>query len=271
MDEDLGGIAPGRRANIVVLDDLREPRPSEVFADGRLAVRNGACIAPFPAIDWPAYLPRRFAPVWRPEAGLFDITGASAEDAPSGRTGGVVRFPVMHLENSVITRRQDVAMPVHDGRLTVPEGIMRLCLLDSRGRWIVRGALSNFARRLGGLASTFNVMAQLIVLGQHTADMAAAARRVLELGGGIVVVEGGKSVLELPLPIGGMMAPDPLPAVAERAAALYACLRARGYPHTDPHYTLLFLTLDSLPDLRVTYRGLWDVRRSRVILPRTDL
>jgi adenine deaminase len=75
----------------------------------------------------------------------------------------------------------------------------------------------------------------------------------------------------LPLPIGGMMAPGPLPAIADRASALYGFLRARGYLHADPHYTLLFLTLDSLPDLRVTYRGVWDVRRNRVLGPREDL
>jgi adenine deaminase len=189
LDEDLGGIAPGRRADIVVLDDLREPRPSSVCAAGRVA----------------------------------------AED------------------------------------------VVRLALLDPQGRWIVRGALGNFVRRIGGLASTFNVAAHLIVLGQNTADMARAAHRVLELGGGIVAVDGGRTALEVPLPIGGIMAPDSFRAVAERAAALYAFLRARGYPHTDPHYTLLFLTLDSLPDLRLTYRGVWDVRRGRTLVPRTDL
>jgi adenine deaminase len=109
------------------------------------------------------------------------------------------------------------------------------------------------------------------VLGQHTGDMAAAARRALELGGGIVAVEDGRTVLELPLPIGGIMAADRLPVIAERAAALYAFLRARGYPHADPHYTLLFLSLDSLPDVRITYRGIWDVRRNKVLVPRQDL
>jgi adenine deaminase len=284
LDEDIGGLAPGRRANIVVLDDLREPRPSTVFADGRIAARDGACVAPFPAIDWPAYIPRRFAPSWTPRPELFEIPAEPVHDRepsssrkdtrPPGRTAvrdGTVRFPVIHLENSVITRRQDASMPVRGGRLEVPPGIVRLALVDPHGRWIVRGALSNFVERLGGLASTFNVVAHLVVLGQDTADMAAAARRVLELGGGIVAVEGGETVMDVPLPIGGIMTPDPLPAVAERAAALYAFLRARGYPHADPHYTLLFLPLDSLPDIRATYRGIWDVRRNRTIVPREDL
>ncbi|HLW47484.1 MAG TPA: adenine deaminase C-terminal domain-containing protein [bacterium] len=266
LDEDLGGIAPGRRADIVVLDDLREPRPSTVFADGRIAAQDGVCTAVFPEIAWGDMIPARFTPSWNPAPALFEMPGPAA-----GGPAASVAFPAMVLENSVITRRRDIVIPVRDGRLDPPPDVMRLVLLDPRGRWIVRGVLGNFARRLGGLASTFNVSAHLIVLGQDTADMARAARRVLELGGGIVAVEDGRTALEVPLPIGGIMAADRFPAIAERAAALYAYLRARGYPHTDPHYTLLFLPLDSLPDLRVTYRGVWDVRRNRVLVPRQDL
>ena len=264
LDEDLGGIAPGRRANIVVLDDLREPRPSTVFADGRVAAQDGVCTAAFPEIAWSEIIPRRFAPDWEPAPALFEMPALE----PSAT--GTASFPAIVLENSVITRRQDVPVTAQDGRLALPSSVVRLALVGPRGRWIVRGALGNFVERLGGLASTFNVTAHLTVMGQHLGDMARAARRVLELGGGIVAVEDGRTVLELPLPIGGIMAADRLPVIAGRAAALYAFLRARGYPHTDPHYTLLFLPLDSLPDVRITYRGIWDVRRNRTIIPRQD-
>ena len=261
LDEDLGGIAAGRRADLVVLDDLREPRPAAVFADGRIAAEGDVCTAAFPDIAWPKIIPRRFEPVWTPTPELFEMPAA-------GNTGS---FPAIVLENSVITRRQDVPMAVRGGRLQPPSSFLRLALVDPRGRWIVRGALGNFVQRLDGLASTFNVTAQLVVLGQRAEDMALAARRVLDLGGGIVAVEDGRTELEVPLPIGGVMAAAQLPVIAERAGALYAFLRARGYPHTDPYYTLLFLTLDSLPDIRVTYQGVWDVRRNRVLVPRQDL
>jgi adenine deaminase len=266
LDEDLGGIAPGRRADIVVLDDLREPRPATVFAGGRIAVQGGVCTAAFPEIPWADYIPPRFAPSWHPIPDWFEIPSGAA-----GAEAGTVAVPTLVLENSVITRRRDVPMAVCGRRLEPPPGVVRLALLDPQGRWIVRAALGNFVRRLGGLASTFNVAAHLIVLGQNTADMARAARRVLELGGGVVAVEDGRPALEVPLPIGGIMAPDRFPAVAERAAALSSYLRACGYPHADPYYTLLFLTLDSLPDVRVTYRGVWDVRRNRTLVPRTAL
>jgi len=294
LDEEIGGIGPGRRADIVVLDDLRNPTPELVIARGSIAVRAGTCVAEFPRLDWTRYVPPRFRPTWEPQPALFEMPagaasggGTAAEGGPEGveserrtegrtagasvRAGEVVRFPVIHLENSVITRRVDMAMPVTDGWLLPPPGVVRLALVDPQGRWIVRGALANFVTRLGGLASSFNVVGHLAVLGQDAADMARAARRLLEIGGGIVAVEHGETVVEIPLPIGGLMSPESFPAIAGRARRLYAFLRERGYPHADPQYSLLFLPLDSLPDLRITYRGVWDVRRGKVVVPRQDL
>lgn len=271
LDEEIGGIGPGRRADIAVLGDLRNPTPELVLARGEIAARDGTCLARFPEVDWARFFSPRFTPPWEPHPSLFELR-AGAATAESGATGGSgARFPVIHLENSVITRRVDVAMAARDGLLDPPRGIVRLALVDPQRRWIARGALANFVTRLGGLASSFNVVAHLMVLGQDPRDMARAAHRMMEIGGGIVVVEGGTRVLEIPLPIGGMMAPEPLQEIASRARALYAFLRERGYPHADPHYTLLFLPLDSLPDIRITYRGVWDVRRGKVLVPREDL
>ncbi|HLJ59028.1 MAG TPA: adenine deaminase C-terminal domain-containing protein [bacterium] len=278
LDEEIGGIGPGRRADIAVLDDLRDPTPSLVLAAGEIAVRDRATVATFPDVDWPRYFPRRIRPDWHPRPELFETTAgdlAAAGDGTSSRVPASppdsVSFPVMHLENSVITRRRDMTVPVRNGVLAWPSDVVRLALLDPAGRWITNGALSNFVTRLGGMASSFNVNAHLIVLGQDPADMAHATRRVLEIGGGIVAVERGTTLLELPLPIAGVMSPDRLPAVADQVRGLYAFLRARGYAHADPHYSLLFLPIDSLPDVRVTYRGVWDVRRGETLVPRRDL
>ncbi len=285
LDEEIGGIGPGRRADIVVLDDLCNPTPELVVARGEIAVRDGEVQAKFPTLDWGSFFAPRFQPSWDPQPALFEMPAAgaagrsSATDTGVGMVAGrtevvrdaVVCFPVIHLENSVITSRVDTPMPVRDGLVHPPPEVLRLALIDPRGRWIVRGALANFVTRLGGLASSFDVVAQMVVLGQAPADMARAAQRVLEIGGGIVIVEGGEVMLEIPLPIGGIMNSEPLSVIAAMARRLYAFLRERGYPHTDPHYTLLFLSLDSLPDIRITYRGVWDVRRRKVLVPRQEL
>jgi adenine deaminase len=265
VDEEIGGIGPGRRADVVVLDDLRNPTPELVVARGEIAVRDGVVQAEFPALDWGSFFAPRFRPTWDPPPALFDLRASAADPT------GPVRYPIIHLENSVITRTVEASVPIAHGRLEPSPGVVRAALLDPRGRWIVRGLVGNFVSRLGGLASSFNVVAHLLVLGQDPTDMARAARRLLEIGGGIVIVEGGEILLEIPLPIGGIMAARTLRAIADEARGLYAFLRARGYPHADPHYTLLFLPMDSLPDVRLTYRGVWDVRRGKTLVPREDL
>jgi adenine deaminase len=185
--------------------------------------------------------------------------------------GDTLSVPAVWLENPVITRRQDLTLRVRDGAAQLPDGVLLVSLLDHRGRWIVRAPLVNFAQRLGGLASTYNVANEILVYGRHPDDMAAATRRVLELGGGVVLVEGHRTLFELPLPYVGMAGPLRFDEVADRIERLIELLVARGYPHHDVPYTLLFLPFDSLPDLRLTHRGLWDVKAARALLPREAL
>lgn len=254
LDEELGGIAPGRFADINVLTDLRTPRPEMVIAGGQIAAEAGRLTAAMIAPEWGAFIPQTYRPTWRPSADLF-------------RLPEVESVPGMHLENEVITRRVEVAMT--GGHL--PAGLLRIALLDRGGAWIARTLLSGFARRLDGLASTFSIAPGLTVIGTDPEAMARAARRVLEMGGGIALVEGDAILFEFPLPLGGIMSLEPFPVGVSAVRRLGVLLAERGYPHSDVTYTLLFLSFDSLPDLRLTSRGLWDVKAQRVLLPREDL
>ncbi len=254
LDEEIGGIAPGRLADLNVVADLREPRPEMVIAGGRIAARGGTLALTIIAPEWEVFFPRAYHPTWRPHAGLFGL--------PQGEV-----VPAMHLENEVITRMVEVRPA--GGRL--PEGVLRLALLDADKAWIARGLLSGFARDLGGLASTFSLSRGLTVIGSDPNAMARAAQRVLEMGGGIALVEEDTVLFEISLPLGGMMGRDPFPKVVAAVRRLDTLLRERGYPHADVTYSLLFLSFESLPDLRLTSRGLWDVKRQQVLIPREEL
>lgn len=254
LDEEIGGLAPGRRADLVVLESLDRPRPETVIAGGRVAAREGRLVVDLPTLPWERWL-RPFTPgPWRPDPSFFSLDGLPSP------------VPAMHLENSVITARRDVA---YDGEL--PPGILRLSLADPAGRWRCRTLLSGFADDLGGLASTYTSGLGIVTIGRDVRAMSAAASRALDLGGGIVLVEDGTVRFEFPLPLGGMMSPNPVAEVAAAIERLTALLQARGYRHDDLAYTLLFFGFDSLPYVRLTYRGLWDVLAGREILPREDL
>src|SRR6185436_19874236 len=118
-----------------------------------------------------------------------------------------------------------------------------------------------------GLAATNSTDYNIVTLGRSREAMAAAVNRVLALHGGAVLVERGKVVCELAMPIGGIMSRAGLPEAAAGERALHAALAARGYPYHDPLFTLFFLAADFLPAVRLSPRGVWDVKRSRVLLP----
>jgi adenine deaminase len=252
LDHEIGGIAPGRYADLLLLRDLSEPRPEMVIARGRVAAREGALIARIPEPRWSRIFSSRRARLavpWRVTAEDFAL--------PRG-----ARLPVIRLVSAVITRLEVRRLE---------EGDLLAALLDREGRWICRGVVSGFCRELPGLATTVSTDFQILALGQDPGALAAAVNRLLDLSGGIVLVEGGSVRYELALPVGGIMARGALDALAAKARELLIVLKARGYAYHDPLFSLIFLAADFLPEVRLTARGVWDVMRRRVLLPSIPL
>jgi adenine deaminase len=101
--------------------------------------------------------------------------------------------------------------------------------------------------------------------------MSAAVNRVLDMKGGIVAIEDGRVAYEFPLPLGGLMSDFPIKQLARKDMELREFLSTRGYPYHDPLYTFVFLPNDFLPDARINYRGVVDIRNDEVLWPRRDL
>lgn len=242
LEWDVGSIAPGRRADLLLLRDLEDPTPEVVVASGRVIARHGQLAAPFDRIPWESY------PSLRVRAGRLP--------GPEVFRGAPAEMPALHMENTVIVRAgAGAGTPV------------QAALWDPEGRQVVRAWLTGFVDRLGGFASSYSPALQLLVLGQDAGDMAAAAARVAELGGGMCVVEGGRVVWELALERGGLFSEQPWATLVEELRKLEQLMRERGYRHGELLYSMFFLGFDSLPDVRLTSRGVWDVRGQRVIYP----
>jgi adenine deaminase len=127
--------------------------------------------------------------------------------------------------------------------------------------------VAGFAAALDGLATTLSTDFHVLALGRRPAAMAQAVNRLVAIGGGVVLVEGERVLFELPLPVAGLMSRGSLTEVAAREQEFQALLAARGHPFHDPLYSLLFMTADFLPSVRLTALGVWDVRRGRVLRP----
>jgi len=265
LDHEIGGIAPGRYADILILKDLHHPTPQMVISRGRMMAQNGSLMEPFPRINWERFFPRSCFPKgkWRAENRFFKI--------PSDKRR--IHFPAIKLISSVITRKTSVEFGVEDGFLNMGKrhGSCLVALLSRDGEWVTNGILQGFGEAIEGLASSFNTALEILVIGSEPEAMSAAVNRMLEIGGGIVAFEKGEMAYELPLPLGGIMSDESMQKLAEKNRELQEFLSQRGYPFNDPLFTLMFLPNDFLPDVRINYDGVVDIKDKTILWPRRSL
>lgn len=275
IDGDVGSIAPGRRADLLLLRDLSDPTPVRVMAAGRVIAEGGEPVGPFERIPWETYAGMQRALGAAPDAGLFRVeaTDAGSEEASGGsliHAPGAAEHrvaeadftvdrgvPTLHMAHTVILRAGEGA----------GDAPVQVALYDWSGRWMTRAFVTGFVDRLGGLASSYSPAYQLMVMGRRPDDMAVAARRVMERRGGMCLVEDGRIVWELPLERGGLFTEMPWHELVQWLDRFEELMRDRGYRHGELLYSMFFFGFDSLPDYRLTTRGIWDVRRQRVVKP----
>ena len=249
LDDHLGGIAPGRLADLVLLADLSSFRPQLVIGGGKVAVREGKLVEPVPPIDWDSL-----------SLQLEFRQGSWIEDPTLYGARPGENLPVIEFVSDVITSLEE-SPP--EGEL--PNGYLRVVHLTRDGGWITRALVSNFASNLDGFATTATSSNQILVFGRDPEAMALAASRVRALEGGVVMASDGSIIWEAALPLAGQMTPGPFEQARSAAKELKERLRRAGYPFSDPLYSLLFLTADFLPGPRLTWSGVLDTRSQEVI------
>jgi len=249
LDDHLGGVAPGRLADLVLLPDLSSFRPQTVVAGGRVAAHDGELVGPIPHIDWePLGLGLEFRQgKWLEDPALYG--------ARSGE-----KLPVIEFVSDVITRLKEA--PDKGG---LPDGYLLAAHISRDGRWVSRALVSNFAGDLEGFATTATSSGHLLVLGRDQEAMALAASRVRDLGGGMSLAGGGRVVWEAPLPLAGIMSSGPFDQALSSDRGMKARLRDAGYPFSEALYSLLFLTADFLPGPRLAWSGVLDVRTGKLV------
>jgi adenine deaminase len=246
----LGAIAPGYQADVLVLDDLRSFKPRQVL-------KHGA--APrFIKLELPDWVRQtvNLAPV---EATSFRI--------PAGpKKIRVIRV----IPAQLVTVADSVTPRVLDGLLIADAArdLVKIAVIErhhATGR-IGLGFATNVGLQRGAFASTVAHDAHnVVVLGMDDQDMAICAMRMAEIGGGIVIADGGRVVEELPLPVAGLMSDRPLAEVHERMRSMERRLARMGVTMAAPFMTLSFLALSVIPELKITDRGLVDVGRFELV------
>jgi adenine deaminase len=251
---DRGQIAPGQRADIVLLDDLESCAVGRVICGGVL-------------IDDAAFAGRAHpAPVGYGSIKRAPVTPELFRVQTGGPSGPVIGA----LENSLLTEHLTMTLPWRDG-LRSPDpaqGVLKLAVLERHGRNgnVGRAFVKGFGGLRGALASSIgHDCHNIIVVGDDDGDMAAAVNRLIELQGGAVALAGGSIRAELPLPIAGLMSDLSFEQVQAALRALRGASRTMGCALAEPLLQLAFLPLPVIPHLKLTDRGLVDVDRFELI------
>jgi adenine deaminase len=249
--EETGAVAPGYLANLVILDDLQSVSVRKTLYHGRVVAEDGVLTAELAAPEIPAELLHtvHVAPVRRSQMAI------RSEDA----TKGVGLMP-----GQITTALIDIS-PAIEGGMAVSDPSQDLLKTVSVERHHATGRIGvgftkGFGLRRGALASTIAHDAHnIIAVGVSDEDILAAIALVAESQGGLAVVADGEILGHLPLPIAGLMSPEPLQAVAPAYAALQEAARSLGSELADPFGQLAFMSLSVIPEARITDRGLLDL------------
>ena len=258
LERELGSIAPGRRADMIITSDLKTLPIEHVIARGKTVAKNGKITVDCPHYDWPDSA-RQTVHLGKPlEEKDFDILAPKGKNIVMTRVIGVV-------ENQAPTKALNFELPVIEGCVKASGDVCQIALVE---RHRATGHVSNgFVSGFGytgnmAIASTVaHDSHHMIVVGTSHADMALAANRLGEVGGGVTVFKDGQELALVELPIGGLMSDQPAAEVAARAAKMIEAMVACGCNLNNAYMQHSLLALVVIPELRISDLGLVDVTK----------
>ncbi|MDO9085434.1 MAG: adenine deaminase [Anaerolineaceae bacterium] len=263
LDTEIGQIAPGRYADILLVSDLEEFNPELVIAKGLIVAKNGENLYEFPIIDYPDWVVKSVHIQTPFPADAFQLRTTKSNEVTVNVIGVI--------ENQAPTKHLVMVLPIENGvvALDPDRDIAKLAVIErhSSSRKISNGFVSGFG--FDGKCAFATTVAhdshQLIVAGTDDDQMAKAVDRLVEIGGGQVVVKDDMVIAEVALPIAGLMSDKNAKVVSEQALSVLRGFEACGCHLNNPNMQLSLLSLVVIPDLRLSDIGLVDVNQFKFI------
>ncbi|MGD2121013.1 MAG: adenine deaminase [Gemmatimonadota bacterium] len=253
---DRGGIAPGRRADLLVVEDLTRLTISSVFTGGKAVAHSGE------ALPW--NLPK--GPPPPPPSMQVDWTSM---DLRIPAREGKARV-IQAVRDQLVTGAVELVPPTEDGYVVSDPGrdLLKIVVIERHtgsGR-VGKGLVAGLGLREGAIAGTVaHDHHNLIAIGVDDDSILAAAKAVATMGGGLAAASRNIVLESLPLPLGGLMSDQPIETVRNQLERLLAAARKLGTPLHDPFMTMAFLALEVIPSLKITDQGLVDVHRFETV------
>ena len=255
--KDRGGIGPGMRADLVVLDNLQDFSVKMVFRGGQLAAQDGALL---PQTHMPKEVPLRSS---------MNINWQGTGDLRLPAVGKRAKV-IGLIPNQIVTDNLLEEVKIEGGLAVsdVEHDILKIAVIERHlasgnvGLGFVRG----FHLQRGALGSSVaHDSHNLMVVGTNDEDMLATAHEIERMRGGLAVVEGGRVLASLPLAIAGLMSDRPFEEVNEHLEAVLDAAHQLGSPLHDPFMAMSFLALPVIPSLKITDKGLVDVTQFKLV------
>ena len=262
LERELGSIAPGRRADLILTPDLRTLPIDTVFARGVRVAEAGKLLVACPHYPWPdaarktVHLGKTLTPQ------DFAIAAPPGANAVRARVIGVV-------ENQAPTKALWAELPVMDGLVEAEGETCQIALVERHRATggVVNAFVSGFGYqgRMALASSVAHDSHHIIVVGTDREMMAAAANRLGQVGGGISLWREGEEMALVELPIAGLMSDSPAAEVAAEAEAMVAAMVACGCKLNNAYMQHSLLALVVIPELRISDKGLVDVRSFELV------
>lgn len=262
LERELGSLTPGRRADLILTPDLTTLPIQQVWARGKLVARNGLCLAECPHYDWPATARRTVRVKQSLTQADFAISAPAGANAVRANVIGVV-------ENQAPTKALQRDLIVQDGLVESQGDTCQIALVE---RHRATGGVTNafvsgfgYEGRMAMASTVAHDSHHMIVVGTDREQMALAANRLANLGGGITPYRDGTELALVELPIAGLMSDSPARDVAAKAEQMVQAMIDCGCTLNNAYMQHSLLALVVIPELRISDKGLIDVRRFKEI------
>ncbi len=258
--KNVGAIAPGYKADLLILPDLERFEPEIVLKGGDVVAQNGKLLYEITS-ELQGATRGSVNVRWIERSDFKIAAGGSGEN--SGNDGAAHVKAIQVIPNQLITKVYDAKVNVRDGYAepNIDDDVLKICVIERHrasgniGRGFVRG----FNLKSGAIASTVaHDSHNMVIIGTNDEDMYRAAVRLIKLQGGKVVVNNGEILAELPLPIAGLISDKDYEYVIKHCDELNSAAASLGCMLNDPFMAMGFLSLPVIPEIKITDKGVFD-------------
>ena len=261
MSKDLGGIAPGKLADILIFDDLISIKPNKVFVGGKLVVSNGSIVT--------SIKKKSISPWIKKTIKLHKL---SPKDFAIKSKKNSVLANTIFMQTEIITKLGSTELFTREGNVltSLDKDVWKVAAFDrihGTNKHAI-GFLENFGADIDAFASTWSFHENdMIVIGSNDSDMSIAANTLIKNQGGLVVIKSGKIIASLPLQLAGIISTDSFEKVLYNFEQVNKSIIDSGCKFSRPHLIPLFLPFLALPAIRILSGGIVDVKGRSYINP----